>query len=621
MDAWWSSDPVISTGAPPVAADAAQGGDWWSGHDTVNAPSIPGPAAVEAPAPSKPLTDRLQTMWDQASPGGPLWMAKTALGGIVGSVQNANDAMSSPTTEAGAFNQNLAHDNLPIHTMQAAQFLTPGVPRGTGGVFAAPMGGMRPPLAPAAPVKDVVQAAQNIGVDIPKYLATDSMPMQRMAAGVKNVPIAGDKIVKSAQAVTEGLGGAAKSVEGGFGVGSAAVAGGDAKDALTNWITSDSKNVSKRVYGAVDSLIDNSVKTPLTNTQAAVDSTIAKRMNAFIPGRAKSNDLVLEALAQPGGLNYQGIKDLRTFVGEKVSDKLNIEGLSPKETSALYANLTKDLRANIEQSGGQPALQAWERANRIHSMVQDRKTALAKIVGVSGDAAPEAVFSRLTAMAGSKSTADISKLMLARKTVGPEAWNEVASAAVAKLGRDAQGNFSPDRYLTAFGNLSQSGKSILFGSTGKPGLLKSLEDINAVSTHIKDKIGKFANHSGTAHGLIGAGMFTAVLHEPVTLITSLIGGHAVADALSKPATARAVADFAKTYQQTVTVPSPSRAAMLQLSIRNLAATLAQSVKGLDPRSLINGLQGAVPAPANQQTPQGSVGGDNQPNPYAVGQQG
>ena len=71
------------------------------------------------------------------------------------------------------------------------------------------------------------------------------------------------------------------------------------------------------------------------------------------------------------------------------------------------------------------------------------------------------------------------------------------SAVVSRLGRDPQGEFSFQRFLTAYGNLSPEGRRILFRSTGKDNLARSLDDIAFVTKELQEKLLKFYNPSGT----------------------------------------------------------------------------------------------------------------------------
>ena len=104
----------------------------------------------------------------------------------------------------------------------------------------------------------------------------------------------------------------------------------------------------------------------------------------------------------------------------------------------IYGALSDDLNTSVGASG--PKAQAlFDRANKYYGLISDRREALAKIVGTSGDTAPEKVFDRLTAMAGTGSRADINKLAQARKVMGADDWNEVASSVVSRLGARCRG--------------------------------------------------------------------------------------------------------------------------------------------------------------------------------------
>lgn len=589
--------------------------------------------------PQEGFGDRLQKVWDNPTVGGLPWMAKQLVQGVEGSVQASAEAMQPPQTEVDALNQRVGREMGPRFAMDAASLLTPTAPRGAGGVFARPMSDVAVspklpasvteiagpnsstrieinptlPKASVAAEPSILDAASNIGVGIPKYLESDSMPVQRIAAGLKNIPGAGDKIVNSAQAVTDDLGLAVKSAAEGFGAGSVDVAGGAAKDNLSRWIKSGSQKPVDAAYREVDSLINNEVTGRLENTQAEIAKIMAERANAKIAGKSAAVDLLLPAI-QSEGLNYQGAKDLRSLLGDKTPAEMIAQGINPKEAKRLYGPMTKDLESIVEQSGGEAALNKWREANSIASLTASQRKQLGKVIGSKGDATPESVYSRLVSYAGSKSSGDINRLMLARKAMGEDAWSEIASAVISKLGRDAQGNFSPDRYFTAYGNLSKAGKNTLFGS--KPELAKSLDDINTVVNGIKDKIGKYSNPSGTAQNLIGGGMFAGLLADPVTLIASIVGGRVTAEILSKPATAKATADFAKAYAQAVKKPADTRL-LMDAASRNLANVVGSNIRTVDVQTFLKALQGTVPAPAGNDPAIGREGRNNQPYPNAV----
>lgn len=99
-------------------------------------------AAASTPKPPKSFGQKLGEVWDKPSPGGPLWMAKELVEGVRGAVDYSKRAVAPPgetQTEGDVDLQRRATLDAADQARRAAQFLTPGAPKGTGGLFAAPM--------------------------------------------------------------------------------------------------------------------------------------------------------------------------------------------------------------------------------------------------------------------------------------------------------------------------------------------------------------------------------------------------------------------------------------------------------------------------------------------------
>lgn len=521
----------------------------------------------QEPSSSPGFMEKIGKLWDNPPPGPSLiGMAKQLYSGVTA----PGDALAGKldVNSPEAIGRTTALAGVPMLASTAA-------PRGALGTgFVRPSRGniaTEPATQPGA----LLQAAERIDVPVPKFLASEDMTTQRLAAGLKNIPGAGDRIFKSTQETVQSLGGAATKAADEVGTGSVPVAGSASKDALAHWITEKSGDIASRLYNAVDPLVKDTPR-ELFATRKTVSEIMARRANSKIPGASPAVELVGEAIATPGGLNYQGVKGLRTFLGEMTPEEMVARGVNKAEAKQLYGALTQDLKGTILDAGGPKALNAFERANSTFEIIAERRKALAKIIGTKGDAAPEAVFAKLTAMAGSKSSADIGRLVLARKAMGVEAWNEVSSAVIARLGRDPQGNFSPDRFFTAYGNISPNAKSVLFKSTGRDDVARSLDDINIVVNGIKERITKFGNPSGTAQNLIGASMAGSAFVDPwgfVKALGGVLGGNALAVALSKPATAKAIASVVKSSDIVSRQPSASALTLHQTALRNLVNLL------------------------------------------------
>lgn len=467
--------------------------------------------------------------------------------------------------------------------------LASGAPTSRAAAVAVPIAQAAPELRPG---QQVVAAANRLSetgapVQVPRAVASDSMSVQQAGAATSNVPFAGTPLVKAAERTISQLGDKADEVSQGFGSGkSVAEAGDTARTAVKDWITGESAANASKLYNRVDALVDPNVKTPLNATRDTIADIAAKRSAAGLSS-GKATDAVLEAVQRNEGLTYEGVKTLRTSIGEDMARGILPEGVSAGELKTIYGALTKDLEASVKAAGGEKASAALSRANQYYRLVSDRRESLAKIVGSDGNAPAEAVLSRIEAMAGSTSRADISKLAQARKAIGADDWNELASTIVSRLGRDVEGQFSPQRFVTAYGKLSDAGKSVLFRSGGKAELATHLDDIAKVSSRFKE-LQKFANPSGTARagfgGLIGAGAFA----EPITTLTTVLGGRVMATALAKPASAASIAKWTRANEAIVRSPSPARLSALNTASRNLISTLG--VKNLTTADFLRALQ-------------------------------
>lgn len=472
-----------------------------------------------------------------------------------------------------------------------AQLATPGI--GLTGVRTA-----TPVVArPLTPGQEVAAAADRLSqsgspVQVPKAVATDSMPIQQAGAVASNIPVAGTPLVKASERALEQLGTKADEVAQGYGGGSSVAQSGEtARSAIKDWITGTSAAKAQKLYDNVDNLVNPNAKTELINTRNAAAEIEAERMAAHLPN-GKAVDTILDAVKDASGLTYQGIKTLRSKIGEAMNSGILPEGMSQADLKRIYSGLTDDLRSATLVGGGSKAVDAFDRANNYYRLVSGRRESLAKIIGSDGNASAETVFNRITAMAGSTSRADISKLMQARKAIGADDWNEVASTVVQNLGRDAEGNFSAQRFVTAYNKLSDAGRQALFRSSGKSDLASHLDDIATVSSRFKE-LQKFANPSGTARaglgGLIGAGAYA----EPLTTLKMVVGGRVVSELLARPASAASVAKLANAQLALAVNPTPARVAAYSLAARNLISNMGE--KNLSPNDFLRALQGPVPA--------------------------
>lgn len=435
------------------------------------------------------------------------------------------------------------------------------------------------PKAAAAPVvqkaltegQQVALAGERLGVKVPRAAASDLTAVQQMGKVTTNIPIGGTPLRKASEGAISQLDDAASRIQKGYGSGDIAAAGAGVRKGIQEFSANTLDDLVSKKYSAVDNLVNPDVAAPLSATKQRVSQLLAAREKAALPSEGSAAGIVKQAIDRPEGLTYDGVKRLRTEVGQMLKNpQMAPAGTSQDELRAIYGSLSDDLRNVVQKAGGDKASKAFEEANTFAAKTIEEQKALDKIIGPQSD---EGLFSKIQAMAGSNSRADLQNLMRVKRSVSPETWDEMSSAVISTMGRDADGKFSPDRFLTAYGKLSQNGKSLLFKSAGKEDLAASLEDIATVSRRFK-QLNQFANPSGTGQAIIGGSYIPGLFVEPTTVISGLVGTRALSSALSKPTSAKKLAEWAKAYETAAVKPSPATNRMLDVRAKVLALAIA-----------------------------------------------
>lgn len=429
------------------------------------------------------------------------------------------------------------------------------------------------PVASAA-----VAAADRAGVRVPLAAASDNLAIQQVGAASKSIPYFGTRMVDATKQMVSDFGKSAGRVAADYGggvAGSPASAGGAAKGALENWIGSLSKTAADIAYNKVDALVDPAITTPLNATAKIATDIVRRRAAATLPGAGAAVNLVKDAVSNPAGLTFAGLKDLRSRVGEMLGNpQLLPRDMSGKELQKIYDGLTTDLGAAAENAGGVAGKKAFNNANFLYAAISKRREELAKVLGTQS---PEGVFNTIISKAGSTKSADLATLNKIRKSMPPDAWNGVASATIEQMmGRSpATGEVSLDRFFTDWNKFSPAGKATIFG--GRKDLASALDDLAVVAGHTKKAAAAFANPSGTAQvtGLLGVGFAAENPLMWPKIAAGALGFHYLTKALSSPATVRSMTQWAKVYQRWLGRPSQLLGNSLQFSARRFAGEIGQ----------------------------------------------
>jgi hypothetical protein len=432
----------------------------------------------------------------------------------------------------------------------------------------------------------VIDAADRQGVQVPRLIATDSTAVQRVGQGVRNVPLAGDPIVRNTDRMVQQMGARMDDTAAAFGGGavpSADAAGATARAGIEQTVKRTMPARADQLYGRVEQLVPPGQIYPIGQTTQIAQQIVARnRAAALGDGQAVS---VIEEALQKGGLTYQGMRDLRTRINEMTSFGNTPQGMSNAELKQIGAALSADIEA-AARAAGPAAYQAHKRADQWYAGWAQRRETLGRIMNANSD---EAIITQIQNAASSRASGDIWKLSTARKAMQPDEWNEVASVIVSRLGRDGEGNFSPARFVTDYGRLSERGKDILFRAGGNRAHAQALDDIATISSRARE-VQRFGNPAGTGQSVAtlatGAGLAT----NPLTTIASVVGGNITSRILAAPATAASAARWSRAYQAAVQQPTAATVSGLQIASRNFASTIGDKLGvTVDPNSLFRAL--------------------------------
>jgi len=422
-----------------------------------------------------------------------------------------------------------------------------GLLGGALGRFAAPAEKAAAPVVPGS-----VQAAERLGVDLPYYAVTDSPMLQRATKVSESIPMAGEPVVAARQKAVSQLEDAVDALVPKM---TPDQAGEKIGTGIKGWMTSGVREKAKAAYDEVASLFERPDATKvLDNTRNAVADIMAKRAGAKLEGTTPAIDLLLPAVRSKDGLTYEGAKTLYTELRNLRSENM-IKGVKDANVDKLYNALKNDVLDIAEEAGGEPARFFLQKADRQYQQMSAMREQLAKIVGKKEDAvSDERIFARLFNAARSGGSADNKLVQRAITVMEPAQLKAFQAGIMAKLGRDAADNFSPDRWLGAQGinALSPRAKAMIFKD--EPKLLAALDDVTAISERFKN-LNKFGNPSGTSQGVFGGLAITSVIHSPIKTLAALAGANGFTRIMSKPATAQGFADWARRYENFVRYPT------------------------------------------------------------------
>lgn len=416
-----------------------------------------------------------------------------------------------------------------------------------------------PPMRPTITDDDALAAASRLGIDMPRAVGGGRLA-RSIAGPLSAIPYAGAPIERAYGRGLAGLGGKVDEIVSATGTPGAAVAGGDVKAGVLDWIKRGSAEALEEEYAVLGRRIKPDTRVDLNNTRAAVQALQARAAESTSVTANPAIKIVEDAVTRPGGLTFNGLKELRTDIGARLEAASIVPeaGTSMPALKLLYGALTDDMQALAKKHRAGKML---KEVNRKAAVIAGERDELQKIVGRQGDVAPEGVVAKVQSLSGTKGTANIDRLNLLKKNIPEAAWNNLAAEFMNRLGRNPKdGSFSASRYTTDYGKYSEAAKDLLFGESKR-----ALDDLVTVARQYEALESKFnRSNTGSVNALMEyilkpgatAAAIGGAIAAPVAAtgagalgLTGLASGRRMAHYLAEPVVAGAATKLFKAHVQ------------------------------------------------------------------------
>jgi hypothetical protein len=284
-------------------------------------------------------------------------------------------------------------------------------------------------------------------------------------------------------------------------------------------------SLTNLLYSKIDDYIPKNTLFTLNNTLTKFKSILSPVAGAEITSKELQNPFIQKIFASinkdlkknGGKMSYQGIKDIRSNIGSRISDISLIGTKEQGLLKQLYGSISSDIETNVLSTGGTKAMNALRRANRVWQAGNKKLEDF--LQPIFNKANPDTLVKDLMASAREGST----RLLTLKNSFKPEQYKALVSSIIDKMGRISPGQgvagelgeevtgqvgrFSSETFLTNWNKLSPAAKQVLFSGKGFPkSMVKDMNDLTKVASVIRESGKTFRNPSGTADRLAGIGI-------------------------------------------------------------------------------------------------------------------
>jgi hypothetical protein len=509
--------------------------------------------------------------------GGLLARAGPEMAARLGGILSAQPAMQAGAAATGAGAGGITRESGggPGAQMTAGLLGSFAPAAAQGGIPAATRGFFRGGESGRQDYANRLRTFEQAGTTPTVGMASGNRPTQQVESALAQVSASAGIIDRAAERIANEMGAKVEALASGLAPGASATKAGLTIERGIGGFVDRFRQEQGRLYGQLDQHMPPNTPVPVANVVAKLDemtAPIAGAENVSAKLQSPAITAIRDALTKDiqGGtypqsytlgagasIPYRAIKEMRTMIGEKISNPSLVSDIPTAQWRQLYGALSDDMGAAAAQAG--PAAKyAFDRANWFTKAGHQRiEEVLNRVAGKdTAEKIFQAAVNPSEMRQGGTTVAGVMKSLL------PDERKAVTAAVVRRMGIANPGQqnelgeqFSSSTFLTNWNKVSPEAKSVLFSDGG---LRRSLDQVAEASDMIRQGSKVFANPSGTAPALssqltrftMAGALLTGHPYIAATVFGMLTGANWSARLLTKPEFVRWLANTTKTPRST-----------------------------------------------------------------------
>ncbi len=412
---------------------------------------------------------------------------------------------------------------------------------------------MRDPLTGKGTIADF----RSVGAEPTVGQATGNRRTQGMESLLSASPTSSGVLARAAENQADDIGAGLRNRADALFPNASAERAGRAVEKGVDSFTLGVKATRERLYTEADRHIPPTTAVPLARTQAVlaelstpnpgapastgllINPKISSPVGHMSKGGIAENiasDLAAARAAGVGGLPYSAVKDIRSRIGQELSDFSLTTDKPTAEYKRLYAALSQDME-EAARAQGPAAMKAAQRANQYYKASADRLDLLERVVDKAGG--PEKVYAAV--MSGTQDGGTTLRAVM--QSLPQDGQRALTAAVIKRMGLATKGNqdaagdvFSAQTFLTNWNGVSREAKRALFDRHG-PRFVADMDKLARVAESIRTGSKVYANPSGTANRgaalTYGASLAGALITGNVGTFGALAGGGLAANGMAR----------------------------------------------------------------------------------------